>query len=248
MRSRYIRDMSGPLAGVEMVRAPEGPLALVRLTPEKQAVFAARLELTGNISEASDLVGISRNTAYELRCKDPEFDAACRQALERATDRLERKVRHRAENGSKRGVWYKGELVGHEREHHDTLSMFMLKAHRPDVYRPDVAAQINVGLSLESSAKLSDAELEAVVARQIKRDPPIDANIVNVINDSAQNSNTLLSSGASHVAQPSAVQPSAKGPKRSRGGGDGLTTRTQRGPKHQQQRASKRRFKNQTKK
>lgn len=240
--------MAGLVPGVQLMRRAEGATLATHFTGDQVVRFTARLEETGSLSEASDAIGVSRQAAYDLRLKDPEFDQACQQALERATDRLERKVRHRAENGSKRGVWYKGDKVGEEREYHDTLSVFMLKAHRPDVYRPDVAAQINVGLSLESSAKLSDAELEAVVARQIKRDPPIDANIVNVINDSAQNSNTLLSSGASHVAQPSAVQPSAKGPKRSRGGGDGLTTRTQRGPKHQQQRASKRRFKNQTKK
>jgi hypothetical protein len=218
----------------------------VKLTPEVTARFAARLEETGSISEASDTVGISRNAAYDLRCRDPEFDAACRQALERATDRLERKVRHRAENGSKRGVWYKGDKVGEEREYHDTLSVFMLKAHRPDVYRPDVAAQINVGLSVESSIKLTDAELESVVARQMRRDGH---DIVNVISDPVDNSNKRLSDDTSNVVQRSVVHRSAaKGPKRAKAGGDRLATRAQRGPKHQHQRPKKRRSKNQTQK
>jgi hypothetical protein len=215
------------------------------LTPDATARFVAKLEETGSLSEASDAVGLSRNAAYDHRLRDPEFDAACRQALERATDRLERKVRHRAENGSKRGVWYRGEKVGEEREHHDTLSMFMLKAHRPDVYRPDVAAQLAIGLSVETTAKLSDAELELVVGRQLKRDHVIDADTFNVIKDTVHNNDKC--------AVPSAVQDNAvqrsvvygnKGPKAPKGGGGRLTQGTQRGPKQQQRSAKKRRSKN----
>jgi len=218
----------------------EGATLSARLSPAAIARFVARLEETGSLSEASDTVGISRNAAYDHRCRDAEFDTLCRQALERATDRLERKVRHRAENGSKRGVWYRGEKVGEEREHHDTLSMFMLKAHRPDVYRPDVATMVNVGMSVESSIKLSDAELESIVARQLKRDP---LNIVNVINDSAHKYTNILSDDTSNVVQRSATQCMAKGPKQSEGGGDGAATRTQRGPKQRHGRPSKRRYK-----
>jgi hypothetical protein len=200
---------------------PSGTLA-ARLTPENRARFLEVLERTGNLSAASDAVGVSRNASYTARQTDPAFNTLCQEALDRATDRLEERVRLRAERGTKRGVWYKGERCGEEREYHDNLSMFMLKAHRPETYRQDVATQVNVGLSVETVAKLTDQELEAIVLQH-----------------KAIDSNTLdnLSINIEDCTEPK-VPAAPKGPKRSRRGRGGLDASSEGDPKDQHKRRS----------
>jgi hypothetical protein len=244
VRVNYTQNMAGAVAtDVKLVRHEYGVSLATKITPEVQALVCERLEQTGNVSEAADCAGVSRNALYELRARDPAFDAACQEALERATDRLERKVRARAENGTKRGVWYKGEKVGEERETHDVLSMFMLKAHRPHVYRQDVAVQI--GLSVAHTASMSDQQLEALVARQLRDEHVIDANTFNVIKGKAQLSTNMQESAECDATTIDAVQRSVvygdKGPESARRGGGGPVARVKGDPKEEHRRASPRR-------
>lgn len=100
--------------------------------------FLASLTLTPNVAEACRQAGITRKAAYDRRKADPEFAAAWDEALEESTDELVAEAYRRAKNGTKRPVFYKGDVCGHIREFSDTLAMFLLKAHRPNVYRDRV--------------------------------------------------------------------------------------------------------------
>jgi hypothetical protein len=79
--------------------------------------FLDKLGKRANVSEAADVAGVSRFTAYEWRKKDAAFAEAWGDAIERAVDGLEDKAWTRAETES------------------DTLLVTLLKAHRPEKYR-----------------------------------------------------------------------------------------------------------------
>lgn len=78
--------------------------------------FLSALVLQPNVSLASDAAGIDRTTAYAWRHKSPEFARAWDDALARSVDKLEASAFRRAEES-------------------DTLTIFLLKSHRPEVYR-----------------------------------------------------------------------------------------------------------------
>jgi hypothetical protein len=78
---------------------------------------------------------VNRVTAYDVREKDPEFAALWEEALEIATARMEAEARRRAVRGTLKPVFYEGSVCGHIREYSDTLMIFLLKAHKPGMYR-----------------------------------------------------------------------------------------------------------------
>ena len=86
--------------------------------PAWTATFLTVLRETANVRASADAAGIDRRTAYYRRDHDPDFRAAWDDALEDACDVLEAKARERA-------------LAGLS----DNLLIFLLKAHRPRVYR-----------------------------------------------------------------------------------------------------------------
>ena len=105
------------------------------VTPEKEmppppdpawyAKFLVALARSPNVAGACRKVGITRPTAYRHRHDDPAFAEAWQTALDDAVDTLEANVWTRAKKS-------------------DTLAIFMLKAHRPGVYRETIH-QIQTG-------------------------------------------------------------------------------------------------------
>jgi hypothetical protein len=65
------------------------------------------------------------------RDADPEAAAGLREAQLYGWATLESAAYERAVKGVERGVWYKGECVGHERDYSDGLLAQMLKARVP---------------------------------------------------------------------------------------------------------------------
>lgn len=96
--------------------------------------FLDELRLTGVVSAACLIAGVGRRTVYERRDADPAFKAAWDDALEESADWLVKEARRRAEEGTLKPIYYKGELAGFEREYSDTLMLAMLKAKRPDEF------------------------------------------------------------------------------------------------------------------
>jgi hypothetical protein len=86
--------------------------------PAWVAAFLTVLRETANVRASADAAGITRRAAYYLRERDPDFRASWDDCMEDACDVLEAKARERA-------------LAGLS----DNLLIFLLKAHRPRVYR-----------------------------------------------------------------------------------------------------------------
>ena len=78
--------------------------------------FLDRLRQSGNVRLACQAAGIPRRTAYNWRGKWSTFSDEWQEALDDALDILEGKAWERAA------------------QHSDRLLMFLLKAHRRDVY------------------------------------------------------------------------------------------------------------------
>lgn len=84
-----------------------------------QNAFIEELRASGNVSRAAKAAGVSRQAAYEYRNNHPEFAAAWDDALQEGVDKLEE-------------LAFK---LAHMKETSPSLLMFLLKAHRPSVYR-----------------------------------------------------------------------------------------------------------------
>lgn len=101
-------------------------------------VFLERLSKAPNISAAAKAAGYSRKHFYELRNNDPEFAEAWQDALNQALDTAEGELYRRAVRGVVKKVYYQDKHIDTVREYSDTLLIFMLKAHKPEVYRETV--------------------------------------------------------------------------------------------------------------
>lgn len=61
---------------------------VAKISGTHRKAFLKALAETGNIALAADQVRVSRDWAYKLRRQDAGFDAACREALRQAAERL----------------------------------------------------------------------------------------------------------------------------------------------------------------
>lgn len=110
--------------------------------------FIAAIRETGNISEAVKLAKIPRSTAYQWREKDEAFAKQWDEAIEEATDTLEREARRRAIEGWDEPVFYKGAEQGRIRKYSDRLLEILLRAHRPEKFRERVQVEHEIGANL----------------------------------------------------------------------------------------------------
>src|SRR6266536_2822473 len=92
---------------------------MTTLTPKEkwQARFLKALSERPIVARACRAAAVSRETAYRYRGDDEQFASAWQDALDTAVDSLVDKCWDRAETES------------------DTLAIFLLKSHRPDVYQ-----------------------------------------------------------------------------------------------------------------
>lgn len=111
--------------------------------PDWADVFLLSLSESPNVSEACRVAGIGRRTAYDARERLPEFAAAWDDALDSSVDNLVGECYRRARDGCKREVFYKGDPVGSYHEYSDTLAIFLLKAHRRNVYGDKSALEVS---------------------------------------------------------------------------------------------------------
>jgi hypothetical protein len=95
-----------------------------------KSMFLASLSETGNVSASCRFAGISRQAAYEARKDDAVFAQGWGDAIEEGTDALEEIARKRAKTES------------------DTLLIFLLKAHRPKIYRDNLKLEHDGGVDV----------------------------------------------------------------------------------------------------
>jgi AcrR family transcriptional regulator len=96
--------------------------------------FLAHLAECGVLTDAAAAAGVDRSTVFRRRQDDEEFDAAVRDAMEAAADKLEREARRRALEGVEEPVYQGGQLVGTKTVYSDSLLALLLKGRRKQVF------------------------------------------------------------------------------------------------------------------
>lgn len=123
-------------------------------TQKKKKKFLEVYAETGNVSLATQAIGVNRATPYKWRKTDEKFAQAWDQAAEEAADKLEQEAWRRAVQGVEKPVYYKGKLIDKVREYSDTLLIFLLKGFRPEKYSEKQEIKHSGGL--EFKIKLPD--------------------------------------------------------------------------------------------
>ncbi len=108
-------------------------------------IFLEALARSPNVSRACKAAGIARRTAYAAQEADPEFAKAWQDALDAGTDNLVGECYRRAARGTREPVFHQGAQCGEIRKYSDTLAIFLLKSHRPEVYREKIEADVTSG-------------------------------------------------------------------------------------------------------
>ena len=126
----------------------------MRVAPAWRDVFLERLKATGNITLAARGAGVTRQDAYRTHNRNKKFRRLWEEAFDEAVDLLDGEARRRA-TGIKRDVWYAGEVVGTENVYSDTLLMFLLRAHRPRLYRDNVQVEHSGGMEVTGDRKVT---------------------------------------------------------------------------------------------
>lgn len=122
------------------------PIAREKL---KQAILA-----TGSIMAASEMVGLTYAKVLLARRRSEEFDNFLNEAMQQAVASIEVSAFNRARDGVEKPVFYQGEQVGTTKEYSDSLTIFMLKSHKPEVYnRPQ-----NVNIESKETIEINGAK------------------------------------------------------------------------------------------
>ena len=119
-----------------------------------RGAFIERLKATGNVTLAATEAGVTRQHAYRTRNRSTAFRRSWNEALEQAVDLLDGEARRRA-TGIKRDIYYAGKVVGEENVYSDSLLMFLLKAHRPTLYRDNVKMEHSGGMDVTGGRKVT---------------------------------------------------------------------------------------------
>ena len=117
---------------------------MAAFTEKLKEIFLEKLRETCNVTLAAQAVGVASATAYKHRRDDIIFQERWDEALQEGVDLLEAEAHRRAFGGVDEPVFYKGDEVGSVRKYSDSLTMFLLKAHRPDKYRERSQVDQNV--------------------------------------------------------------------------------------------------------
>lgn len=90
-------------------------------TPERKARFLSYLSEKGNVRAAAARCGMSAQSAYVQRRRDPLFARTWDAALLRAHEAYEQVLAERAIEGVEEPIYYRGELVGTRRRYDSRL-------------------------------------------------------------------------------------------------------------------------------
>jgi hypothetical protein len=156
-------------------------------TPDKQLEFIQALADCGCVDEAARRVGMSRNSAYELRRRPDAqaFRLAWRAAKDVMVERLDDAAMARAINGVPVPIFHNGEQVGERRHYDERLTMFLLRYRDPVRYGrwldrvetrqhpegPFVILSFRIGRMLRAAWRAFDAALRGEPHPQPEPEP-----------------------------------------------------------------------------
>lgn len=95
-------------------------------TPERKMLFLDRLAVSGKARAACRRVGLSAESAYRQRRKDPLFARAWVAAVLLGRDASQQVLADRAVDGIEEDVWHRGEVVGTRRSYDTRLLLARL--------------------------------------------------------------------------------------------------------------------------
>ena len=148
------------------------------ITEAHKEIFLDALRDTCNVTLAAKAAGFSSGAFYQHRQRDPLFAERWQEAEAEGVDLLEAEAHRRAFEGNDEPVFYKGMECGYVRKYSDSLTMFLLKAHRPDKYRErsEVKQELSGGLNLDNTARAArlSALMELARRRKEGQDPQPD--------------------------------------------------------------------------
>lgn len=133
-----------------------------RLLRPWQFKYVMALRTLGAVGLACRHAGISRNTVGEWRGKDPEFAAACVEAEADKIEAVETALLISATVGDPEPIYQTGKRVGTRRRKSDKAAEIILRAERPEKYRPDYQ-----GAPQTQSIILASVEQVADVVRNL---------------------------------------------------------------------------------
>lgn len=113
--------------------------------------FLESLRRSPNVSRASKAAGVDRKTAYNARAAQDQFRADWEDAIANSVDRLEAAAFRRATKVS------------------DTLAIFLLKCHRPEVYNRPTEQKVTI---TTLDVDITPPALEAPADQAEDGDPP----------------------------------------------------------------------------
>lgn len=110
-------------------------------TPTRQVQFLRELAATHSVSSAARAVGMSRQSAYQLRARlrGEPFDLAWEHAFDSCYDALTEAAMERAANGVEVPHYHQGELIGTSRRYDERLTIALLSM-RASLRRPPAPA------------------------------------------------------------------------------------------------------------
>lgn len=112
-------------------------------TPERKALFLDRLAAHGNVRAACRQTGLSAESAYKLRRRDPLFARGWAAAVVLGRDASIQALAERAVEGVEEEIYYRGELIGTRRRYDSRLLLAHLA--RLDQLADEEAAGTDVG-------------------------------------------------------------------------------------------------------
>ena len=149
------------------------------ITAKQKAAFLKIFSETGNATQAAEVAGFSRATAYRLRDSDPEFAKAWADAEAQAADRLEAEAYRRAVQGVERYVVSSGKIVKGEdskplieRHYSDQLLLALLRARSPDKFaeRRQITGKNGGPVRIATLAEMTEEELLTLAAADAEGD------------------------------------------------------------------------------
>jgi hypothetical protein len=104
--------------------------------------FLAALREYAVVRYACEQAKIDRTTAYKARTdaegQPTAFAAQWDEAHAEGIESLEQEAIRRGRYGVTKSIFYQGEVCGSQQEYSDGLLQFLLKAHKPEVYRETI--------------------------------------------------------------------------------------------------------------
>jgi hypothetical protein len=122
-----------------------------------------------SLARACERAGVKMSQVTHLRSRYPELDRAISEAVDVGVGQAEAVAWKRAVEGVPKPVYWRGERVDEVMEASDRLLEFMLKAHKPEVYRPQSDLHVDVrqpGTLAVQPAPSAEVWAEAAVGQQ----------------------------------------------------------------------------------